>query len=265
MPSAEAIAAGGSAAASVVGSVLDYKQNKKNQKLSEKQRKENMALIEKYGGRVGETLTPGYQNAQDVRQQAMNQNMALAGQTFRPANDVMQSGDYMAQQAIMAGLQGQRNATLGDPIDYSALSPQNVPMDYSALTGLTNPQGLDFKAFETPEYGSSTNTQAQENWSSGDAAQYLKNYPDLSAYYEKNKRELIKDSGNDIFNSLEGYAKWHWDNYGKAGGRTFQPLATADSTTNSTAKEPAKFTSEQVRAALGDGQENSFGFDGVNP
>ena len=93
----------------------------------------------------------------------------------------------------------------------------------------------------------------------------MKNYPDLSAYYEKNKRELIKDSGNDIFNSLEGYAKWHWDNYGKAGGRTFQPLATTDSTTNSTAKEPAKFTSEQVRAALGDGQENSFGFDGVNP
>jgi hypothetical protein len=262
--SEEAVIAAGSAAASVAGSVLDYKQNKKNQKLAEKQRKENMALIEKYGSRVGETLTPGYQNAQDARQQAMNQNMENSGLTFKQSNDVMQSGDYMKQQAIMAGLMGQRNATLGDPIDYSALSPQNVPMDYSALTGLTNPQGLDFKAFQTPEYGSSTNTQAQENWSSGDAAQYLKNYPDLSAYYEKNKRELIKDSGNDTFNSLEGYAKWHWDNYGKAGGRTFQPLATADSTTNSTAKEPAKFTSEQVRAALGEGQENSFGFDGVN-
>jgi len=261
LAAAAAAAAGG---ASLIGSALDYKQNKKNQKLSEKQRKENMALIEKYGSRVDETLISGYQNAQDLRQQALNQNLGLAGQTFRPANDVMQSGEYMAQQAIMAGLQGQRNATLGDPIDYSALSPQNVPMDYSALTGLTNPQGLDFTEFQIPEYGSSTNSQAQESWTSGSASQYLKNYPELRADYEKNKRQLIKDSGNDIFNSAEGYAKWHWDNYGKDENRTFLPITT-DSTTNSTAKQPAKFTSEQVRVALGEGQENSFGFDGVNP
>ena len=260
--SVEAVMAGGSAAASVIGSALDYKQNKKNQELSEKQRKENMALIEKYGSRVNETLTPGYQNAQDLRQQALNQNLGLAGQTFRPANDVMQSGDYMAQQAIMAGLMGQRNATLGDPIDYSALSPQNVPMDYSALTGLTNPQGLDFKAFQTPEYGSSTNTQAQEGWTDGDAQGYLAANPDIEPDYMKNREALLK-GGDPQFTTLQGYAKWHWDNYGKQAGRPLSPAATTNSTsaTNSTAKQPAKFTSEQVRAALSD----SLGFDGVNP
>jgi len=161
----------------------------------------------------------------------------------------------------MAGLQGQRNAVLGDAIDYSALSPQNVPIDYSALTGLTNPAQIDFVEMQAPQFGDTTNTQAQQSWTSGEAAQYLANYPDLTEWYEANKEQLIRDSGNPIFNSLEGYAKYHWDNFGKAEGRTFAPLDSVSETVSVTettgdTKQPATFTSEQVRSAI---SNNFFG------
>ena len=258
MSNLAAAAAGG---ASLAGSILDYQSDKKLSKDLQKQADEKAALIAKYGGRSVDALTPGYQNAQNIRGQVINRNLGLTGETFKPMLDATQAGDYMAQQAIMAGLQGQRNAILGDPIDYSALSPQNVPIDYSALTGLTNPAQIDFVEMQAPQFGDTTNTQAQQSWTSGEAAQYLANYPDLTQWYEANKEQLIKDSGNPIFNSLEGYAKYHWDNFGKAEGRTFAPLDSVSETVSVTettgdTKQPATFTSEQVRSAI---SNNFFG------
>ena len=252
MSNLAAAAAGG---ASLAGSILDYQSDKKLSKDLQKQADEKAALIAKYGGRSVDALTPGYQNAQNIRGQVINRNLGLTGETFKPMLDATQAGDYMAQQAIMAGLQGQRNAILGDPIDYSALSPQNVPIDYSALTGLTNPAQIDFVQMQAPQFGDTTNTQAQQSWTSGEAAQYLANYPDLTQWYEANKEQLIRDSGNPIFNSLEGYAKYHWDNFGKAEGRTFAPLDSVSETVSVTettggTKQPATFTSEQVKAAI---------------
>lgn len=253
--SVEAAAAAAAGGASLAGSILDYQSDKKLSKDLQKQADEKAALIAKYGGRSVDALTPGYQNAQNIRGQVINRNLGLTGETFKPMLDATQAGDYMAQQAIMAGLQGQRNAILGDPIDYSALSPQNVPIDYSALTGLTNPAQIDFVEMQAPQFGDTTNTQAQQSWTSGEAAQYLANYPDLTEWYEANKEQLIKDSGNPIFNSLEGYAKYHWDNFGKAEGRTFAPLDSVSETVSVTettggTKQPATFTSEQVKAAI---------------
>ena len=73
----------------------------------------------------------------------------------------------------------------------------------------------------TPDYGDT----AQETFTAGDVSQYLANYPDIAQEYNATKDKLIEDSGNDIFNSLEGYAKWHYDNYGKDEGRIFdRPL-----------------------------------------
>lgn len=258
MSNLAAAAAGG---ASLAGSILDYQSDKKLSKDLQKQADEKAALIAKYGGRSVDALTPGYQNAQNIRGQVINRNLGLTGETFKPMLDATQAGDYMAQQAIMAGLQGQRNAILGDPIDYSALSPQNVPIDYSALTGLTNPAQIDFVEMQAPQFGDTTNTQAQQSWTSGEAAQYLANYPDLTEWYEANKEQLIKDSGNPIFNSLEGYAKYHWDNFGKAEGRTFAPLDSVSETVSVTettgdTKQPSTFTSEQVRSAI---SNNFFG------
>ena len=239
------IAAGIGAGASLIGSGLDYKSNKDQQKLLEEQREANIGLIQKYGQRAVDGLSGGYQNAQRTRQAALDKNMGLTGQTFRPMIDTMQSGDYMAQQEIISGLQGQRNALLGNPVNYGAMTPRNVPIDYSALTGLTGPESLEFSQIELPEYGASTNTQAQENWTDFNAQQYLAANPDIEPDYIKNRAALLK-GGDPQFTTLQGYAKWHYDNYGRQSGR---PTSVTTQQTQSE-RNPAIFTAEQVRLAI---------------
>lgn len=227
-------------AASLAGAVAGNRAQEQAADQMEQQRVANMGLIKDYGQRAIESLTPSYQNAQNIRQQALNQNLGLAGSTFQPMMQSMQTGDYMAQQALLAGLMGQRNAILGDPINYGALQAQSVPVDYSALTGLTNPQGLDFKQIEMPEYSKG----GQMDWSAFDAQNYLAANPDIKADYEANKAALLA-GGDPQFRTAEGYAKWHYDNYGKAEGRPTNGQAAQ------TAQAPqAVFTSEQVRNAI---------------
>jgi hypothetical protein len=138
--------------ASLAGSALDYKAQKKALKQAEEDRVRTIGLIQQYGSNAIEGLTPAYQNAQNIQQQATNQNLQRTGDIFRPMVNTMQSGDYMAQQAALSGLMGQRNAILGDSINYGALQPQNVPVNFNALTGITNPQTLDYANFEVPNY-----------------------------------------------------------------------------------------------------------------
>jgi hypothetical protein len=229
--------------ASIFGSVMGNKAQEKAAEETAAQRQATMGLIKDYGQRAIESLTPSYQNAQDIRQQALNQNLGLAGSTFKPMMQSMQTGDYMAQQALLAGLMGQRNAILGDSINYGALQAQSVPVDYSALTGLTNPQGLDFKRIEQPEFSKG----GQMDWSAFDAQNYLTANPDIKADYEANKAALLA-GGDPQFRTAEGYAKWHYDNYGKAEGRSVGGPSTQ--TAQTTQAPPAVFTSEQVRKAI---------------
>jgi hypothetical protein len=241
---AQAIAAGVSAAASLAGSVLDYKQQKKAIKQAEEDRAANIGLIQQYGGNAIESLTPAYQNAQNIQQQATNQNLQRTGDIFRPMVSTIQDGDYMAQQAALAGLMGQRNAILGDSINYGALQAQRVPVNFNALTGITNPQTLDYANFQVPEYGSSSNTQAQSNWTDGSARSYLDANPDIEINYNQLKPQLLA-GGDPQFTTVEGYATWHYDNYGKQEGRL---LKSATGT-----KQGATFSTEQVRDALNSG------------
>ena len=245
--------AGGVAGAvlSFGGSVLDYKSNKEAAKQREKQIEQLRKDILDRGRRATDALQPSYNAAQDVRQQGLDANLALTGNTFEPRVDLLQDSGYMAQQAVLAGLMGQRAATLGDPINYGALQPQSVPVDMSALTGITNPTGINFTPMATPDYGDT----AQETFTAGDVSQYLANYPDLTKYYEENKETLIDGSGNDIFNSLEGYAKWHYDNFGKAEGRIYdRPLpnmvAAQGALTTNIDTSMDGFTGDQVRGAM---------------
>ena len=152
MPSPAVIAAGVSSAASLAGSALDYKQQKKILKQAEEDRNRTIGLIQRYGSNAIESLTPAYQNAQNIQTQAANQGVNLTGSVFRPMIDTMQDADYMSQQAIIAGMMGQRNAILGDSINYGALQAQKVPVNYNALTGITNPETLDYAKFEVPKY-----------------------------------------------------------------------------------------------------------------
>ena len=239
------------AGASIVGSVLDYKANKDLAKQREEQIEQVRKDILDRGRRATDALLPSYTAAQDVRQQGLDPNLALTGNTFEPRVDLLQDSGYMAQQAILAGLMGQRAATLGDPINYGALQPQSVPVDMSALTGITNPTGIKFTPMTTPDYGDT----AQETFTAGDVSQYLANYPDIAQEYNATKDKLIEDSGNDIFNSLEGYAKWHYDNYGKDEGRIFdRPLpnmvAAQGALTTNIDTSMDGFTGDQVRGAM---------------
>jgi len=227
-------------AASIGSSLMGNKAEKDAAKQAEANRQANMGLIQDYGRRAIQSLTPGYQAAQDIRQQALNQNLALAGSTFRPMIEQVQAGDFMNQQALLAGLMGQRNAILGDPINYGNLSAQNVPVNYEALSGLTSPQSLEFQTIQAPDFGD----QAQTDWSAFNAQQYMAANPDIKADYEANKAALM-EGGDPQFRTAEGYAKWHYDNYGKQEGR---PVSTTGQ--EQPAAPQAVFTSEQVRNAI---------------
>ena len=222
-------------AASLGGSLLGNKAQEKAAEQAEANRLANMGLIQDYGQRAIQSLTPGYQAAQGMRQQGLDQNLALAGSTFRPMIEQVQSGDFMAQQALLSGLMGQRNAILGDTIDYGALSAQNVPVNYGALSGLTSPQSLDFQPIEAPDFGDT----AQSTFTAFDTQEYLARRPDVAQDYARLKPQLL-EGGDPQFRTLEGYAKWHYDNYGRQ-----EEAAQAG------AENPqAVFTSEQVRNAI---------------
>ena len=230
-------------AASLAGSYMQNKANEKMAEQSAKNRTQEIGMIKDYGQRATESMLPAYQAAQDIRQQGMNQNLSLAGQTFRPMIDATQTGDYMAQQALLAGLMGQRSAILGDNINYGNLQAQSVPMDYSQLGGLTNPQPLDFKGFEQIEYSNA----GVMDWDANTAQGYLSANPDILADYNS-KKALLLEGGDPQFNTAEGYAKWHYDNYGKAEGRPLKPAAAGAATSGGAGES---ITSEQVAKALG--------------
>ena len=222
-------------AASLGGSILGNKAQEKAAEEAAAQRQANMGLIQDYGQRAVQSLTPGYQAAQGIRQQALDQNLGMAGSTFRPMIEQVQSGDFMAQQALLAGLMGQRNAILGDPINYGNLSAQNVPVNYGALSGLTSPQSLDFQPIQAPDFGDT----AQSTFTAFDTQEYLRERPDVAQDYARLKPQLL-EGGDPQFRTLEGYAKWHYDNYGKQEAESGQQ----------TAAPQAVFTSEQVRNAI---------------
>lgn len=229
------MAAAASAAASLGGSYLQNKANKKMAEQAAAQRAQEISMIKQYGQRAVESMLPAYQAAQNVRQQSLGQNLSLAGQTFRPMVDATQTGDYMAQQALLAGLMGQRAAILGDPINYGALQAQSVPMDYSALGGLTSPESIDFQPFQQLEYSSA----GVMDWDANKTQKYLQANPDVRADYEAKKSQLLA-GGDPQFRTLEGYAKWHYDNYGKAEGRPLEPTSGA-----ATSSGP-DFSSDQI-------------------
>tara|TARA_R110000851_G_scaffold159419_1_gene302662 strand:+ start:95 stop:844 length:750 start_codon:yes stop_codon:yes gene_type:complete len=238
---ATAAAIGG--AASLGGSYLQNKANEKLADQSAKNRAQEIGMIKQYGQRATESMLPAYQAAQGARQQGMDASLGLAGQTFRPMIETAQTGDYMAQQALLAGMMGQRNAILGDSINYGALQAQSIPMDYSQLTGLTNPQSLDFKPFEQVQYSNA----GVMDWDANTAQGYLSANPDILADYNSKRAQLL-EGGDPQFSTAEGYAKWHYDNYGKSEGR---PLKPGEASTPAAGAQNMSFSGDQVAKALG--------------
>jgi hypothetical protein len=194
---------------SIGSSIMGNKAQKEAVAQAEAQRQANMELIQQYGQRASEALLPGYQAGQDIRQQGLNRNLALAGSTFRPMIETMQSGDMMAQQALIDSVGRMRNARLGDPVG-APIQAQNVPMDYSALSGLINPQPLQFQPIQAPQFSDAGMT----DWSAGDVDKYLAANQDIIDDYMAN-RETLLAGGDPQFTTKEGYARWHYDNKGR--------------------------------------------------
>jgi hypothetical protein len=83
-------------------------------------------------------INPMYERTGDLRQQALNRSLGLAGQMFMPQMQSMQGGNYAAQQAILGSLPAQRAALLGGRMPAPAQA-QMLPFDQSALQGFINP------------------------------------------------------------------------------------------------------------------------------
>lgn len=83
-------------------------------------------------------LNPAYQQAGDLRQQALARTLGLTGQMFMPQVQALQGGNYAAQQAILNSLPAQRAALLGGRMP-AAPQAQMIPFDQSALSAFINP------------------------------------------------------------------------------------------------------------------------------
>lgn len=128
----------GSGAASLIGGMADRraagKQANKMNAVEQQRTAQQIEMLDKARG----LIAPAYQRSGDLRQQALNRSLGLAGQMFMPQMQAMQGGNYLAQQAILNSLPAQRAALLGGRMP-SPAQAQMVPFDQSALQGFINP------------------------------------------------------------------------------------------------------------------------------
>jgi hypothetical protein len=243
----QVLAAGIGGGLGLVGSLAGIKAQKDSAKDAADQREAQMNLIQNFGNAAMESILPGYRRGQDVRQQALDNTLALQGDTFMPRMEAVKSGGYMGQQAQIAGLLGHRNALLGDPVNYGAYQPQSVPTNYTELAGLINPKSLTFPEMTMPEYSAG----AELGLTPFNASAYLQANPDVAQYYEANKGKLIDDSGVDTFNSAEGYAQYHYDKFGRGENRplTIQEAASRNQMAANPVTAPQQTTTAQATAA----------------
>lgn len=239
------IAAGIGAAASLGGSAMTNRAQRKANEQAQAQNAQDKALVQQYTKAAMEQLPVGYQNAQGVRQQAMNQGLGLTGQTFRPTAEMINQGGMMNQNALLAGLQLQRDAILGNEMDYSTLQAMSPQINYGALQGLEQPQGLNFQPIE-PVKNTFTTSQ-------GEIQSYLDQNPDIAADYERLRPQLMEgDPNNPNYRDVQSYAKWHYDNIGKY---EIEQGKRAPINMGGTAQASQLVTSEQMGKILNSGAE----------
>ena len=121
----------GSAGANLLGSAAD-------RRAAGKQANQANAIYQDRTQQALNIINPMYERTGDLRQQALNRSLGLAGQMFMPQMQSMQGGNYAAQQAILGSLPAQRAALLGGRMPAPAQA-QMLPFDQSALQGFINP------------------------------------------------------------------------------------------------------------------------------
>lgn len=244
-PITGAIIGGG---ANLIGSAMTNRAQRKATEEAQAMNQADKAMAQQYAQAAMQQLPVGYQNAQAVRQQGLNQALGLAGQTFQPTAEMINQGGMMNQNALLAGLQLQRNAILGKDMDYSTLQAMSPQMDYSALSGLTQPQGLNFQPIE-PMKNAFTTTQ-------NEIQTYLDENPDIAADYQRLLPQFREgDPNNPNYRDVQSYAKWHYDNIGKYEIEQGKRAPIGSKSGQGAAQTSQLVTSEQMSKILNSGQE----------
>lgn len=240
------MAALASAAASLGGSAMTNRSQRKAAEEAQAMNQADKAMAQQYAQAAMQQLPVGYQNAQDVRQQSLNQALGLTGQTFQPTAEMINQGGMMNQNTLLAGLGLSRNAILGKEMDYSTLQAMSPQIDYSALQGLTQPQGLNFQPIE-PLKNTFTMPQAE-------IQTYLDENPDIAADYQRLLPQLrAGDPNNPNYRDVQSYAKWHYDNIGKY--EIEQGKRAPIGSKGGPAQASQLVTTEQMSKILNSGQE----------
>lgn len=242
------MAALASAAASLGGSAMSNRAQRKANEEAKAMNQADKAMAQQYAQAAMQQLPVGYQNAQDVRQQSLNQALGLTGQTFQPTAEMINQGGMMNQNTLLAGLGLSRNAILGKEMDYSTLQAMSPQIDYSALQGLTQPQGLNFQPIE-PLKNTFTMPQAE-------IQTYLDENPDIAADYQRLLPQLREgDPNNPNYRDVQSYAKWHYDNIGKYEIEQGKRAPIGSKAGQGAAQTSQLVTSEQMSKILNAGQE----------
>ena len=134
-------AVGGIAAGSAAKA--DRNSQKKALELAQRQREQSLKFIQDQMAQSRSDLFSLFPQAQQSRNAGMLAGLNLYGQAFPEQVNTFQTGNYMGQQALLAGLPQMNNAILGNRMDLSGLQAQRVPVNQQALAGLYNPQPLN--------------------------------------------------------------------------------------------------------------------------
>ena len=234
--------------ASLLGSGATNRAQRKATEEAQAMNQADKAMAQQYAQAAMQQLPVGYQNAQAVRQQGLNQALGLAGQTFQPTAEMINQGGMMNQNALLAGLQLQRNAILGKDMDYSTLQAMSPQMDYGSLQGLTQPQGLKFQPIE-PMKNTFTTTQ-------NEIQSYLDENPDIAADYQRLLPQFREgDPNNPNYRDVQSYGRWHYDNIGKYEIEQGKRSWSGSKGSAAPAQTSQLVTSEQMSKILNSGQE----------
>ena len=114
------------AAATVIGSAVNYKSNKDAQKSQQKASDKATAQIEESTGSARDDINRLFPQAQQTAQQGFQGALDVFGQSLPAQSDVFQQGNLGAQQAILQGLPQIQNALLGNQVDFSQFQPFQV-------------------------------------------------------------------------------------------------------------------------------------------
>lgn len=128
------------AAATVVGSTVNYKSNKDAQKEQQKASDKATAQIEGSTGAARDDINRLFPQAQQSQQQGFQGALDVFGQSLPAQTDVFQQGNVGAQQAILSGLPQIQNALMGNNVDFSQMQPFQIQQPNLGFFQQTLPQ-----------------------------------------------------------------------------------------------------------------------------